>query len=131
MMSLQEDHEEFTEHLSYWKQQLRDIPALLHLPIARPRPVVSNYHRATMRFPLPRNLVEDLKILSEREHVTLFVTLLAAFQTLLARYSGQDDIVVGSLAAQCAEETGERMGSFANSVVLRTRLSGNIRFRDL
>ena len=81
---------------------------------------------------LPKPLSDALKALSQREGVTLFMTLLAAFQTLLHRYTGQDDIVVGSpIAGRTRVELEGLIGFFVNTLVLRTDLSGNPTFREL
>ncbi len=89
--------------------------------------------RGTCEFlTLSAALSAALKALSQREGVTLFMTLLAAFQALLARYSGQDDIVVGSyIANRTRVELEGLIGCFVNSLVLRTDLSGNPSFREL
>src|SRR5207237_6763653 len=78
--------------LSYWKKQLQGVP-VLQLPTDRPRPAVQTFHGASQSLVLPRSLAEALKRLSRQEGVTLFMTLLAAFKTLLCRYTGQEDIV--------------------------------------
>ncbi len=82
--------------LSYWKKQLAGAPAMLHLPTDRPRPAVQSYRGAKQSIELSQELTQGLQALSARQGVTLFMTLLAAFQTLLYRYTGQNDIVVGS-----------------------------------
>src|SRR5207302_8497473 len=82
--------------LAYWQQQLAGAPALLDLPTDRPRPAVQTFRGANHPFELPRTLSQALKKLSQGEGVTLFMTLLAAFQALLWRYTGQADLVVGS-----------------------------------
>ena len=86
------------ELLGYWKGRLTDAPDL-ELPTDRPRPAVRSPRGASKDFALPRDLSRALVELSRREDATLFMTLLAAFQVLLAKYSGQDDVVVGSPAA--------------------------------
>ncbi len=117
--------------LSYWKQQLDNLP-ILELPTDRPRPAVQNFRGATQTFILPTDLVEALKALSRQEGVTLFMTLLAAFKILLHGYTSQDDIVVGSpIANRNWAETEGLIGFFVNTLVLRTNLSGNPTFREL
>jgi hypothetical protein len=117
--------------LAYWKQQLDNIP-LLNLPTNRPRPATPTYRGATQFLELPKNLSEKLEALSQREGVTLFMTLLAAFQTLLYRYTQQSDIVVGSaIANRNRYEIEGLIGFFVNSLVLRTNLSGNPTFLEL
>jgi amino acid adenylation domain-containing protein len=119
------------KQLGYWKKQLADLP-LLQLPTDRPRPTVQTFRGATYRVTLASTLVAALKALSQREGATLFMTLLAAFQTLLLRYTCQDDIVVGSyIAGRSRAELEGLIGFFINTLVLRTNLAGNPRFRDL
>ncbi|MGH7411794.1 MAG: amino acid adenylation domain-containing protein, partial [Candidatus Methylomirabilis sp.] len=118
--------------LSYWKHRLQGAPSVLELPTDRPRPAVQHYRGARESFELPRTLAEALHELSRGEGVTLFMTLLAAFQTLLFRYTGQDDIVVGSpIANRDRTETEGLIGFFINTLVLRADLSGNPSFREL
>lgn len=118
--------------LSYWKQQLNGAPALLEMPTDRPRPSVQTYRGARQSLFVPKALTEGLKTLSRKEGVTLFMTLLAAFQTLLHRHTGQDDIVVGSpIAGRNRMEIEGLIGFFVNTLVLRTDLSGNPNFREL
>jgi amino acid adenylation domain-containing protein len=118
--------------LSYWKEQLADAPDVLQLPADRPRPAVQHYTGALHRFTLSGDLGAELTALSRREGVTLFMTLLAAWQTLLHRYSGQDDIVVGSpIANRNRAETEPLIGFFVNTLAMRTDLSGEPTFRDL
>jgi len=117
--------------LSYWKRQLDDLPAL-QLPTDRPRPPVQTHRGARQSIALPESLTEDLKELSRREGATLFMTLLAAFQTLMHRYTGQDDVVVGSpVANRNRAEIEGLIGFFANMLALRTDLSGNPTFQEL
>jgi amino acid adenylation domain-containing protein len=117
--------------LAYWKQQLDNIP-LLNLPTDRPRPATPTYRGATQFLELPKILSETLEALSQREGVTLFMTLLAAFQTLLYRYTQQSDIVIGSaIANRNRYEIEGLIGFFVNSLVMRTNLSGNPTFLEL
>ena len=85
--------------LSYWKQQLGGSLPVLEMPTDRPRPTVQTFRGASQAFVLPRTLAESLKELSRQEGATLFMTLLAAFKVLLQRYTGQEDILVGSPVA--------------------------------
>jgi amino acid adenylation domain-containing protein len=118
--------------LAYWTEQLRGAPAALELPTDRPRPVAQSYQGATHSFTLPRTLSAALAALSRGEGVTLFMTLLAAFQVLLYRYSGQDDVVVGTaIAGRTRVETEGLIGLFVNTLVLRTNLGGEPTFREL
>jgi amino acid adenylation domain-containing protein len=117
--------------LAYWLLRLRDLPRLA-LPTDRPRPAIQSYRGATLNLDLPTRLTEALESLSQREGVTLFMILLAAFQTLLSRYTGQDDIAVGSpIANRNRAEVEEMIGMFVNMLVLRTDLAGDPTFRQL
>ena len=118
--------------LAYWKKQLAGAPTLQELPTDRRRPAVQTYVGAARSFELPVDLSEEIRALSRREGVTLFMTLLAAFQTLLHRYTRKDDIIVGTAASTRNRiETEELIGTFANNLVLRTDFSGNPAFREL
>lgn len=120
------------EQLEYWKKQLAGAPALLELPTDRPRPAVQRFRGRTMSVTLPTGLSAALRRLSQAEGVTLFMTLLAAFSVLLARYSGQDEVVVGTpVANRTRPELEGLIGFFANTLALRTRLDGNPGFREL
>jgi amino acid adenylation domain-containing protein len=117
--------------LAYWKLQLASLP-ILELPTDRPRPPVQTFRGAGQSLFLSAEQAESLKALSRREGVTLFMTLLAAFKTLLRHYTNQDDIVVGSdIANRNRRETEDLIGFFVNQLVLRTDLSGNPTFREL
>lgn len=118
--------------LNYWQQQLAGASPLLELPTDRPRPPVQTYRGARQSIALPATLTTALKQLGDREGVTLYMTLLAAFQTLLYRYSGQEDILVGSpIAGRNRTEIERLIGFFVNTLVLRTDLSGNPSFQEL
>ena len=91
--------ETLENQLAYWKQQLSGAQTTLDLPTDRPRPPVQTYRGATQHFALPSRLATALKVLARREEATLFMVLLAAFQTLLHRYTGQEDILAGSSSA--------------------------------
>lgn len=118
--------------ISYWKQQLNGIPAMLELPADRPRLAIQSDRGAHQSFVLSKGLSEQICALSRREGVTLFMILLAAFQTLLFRYTEQDDIVVGSpIANRGRTQTEQLIGFFVNTLVLRTDMSGNPTFREL
>ncbi len=118
--------------LEYWKQKLDGLPPVLELPTDRPRPAVQTYNGAHESFELSSVLSEALAELSRREGATLFMTLLAAFQTLLYRYTGQEDIAVGTpIANRNRSEIEGLIGFFVNTLVLRTDFSGNPGFLEL
>jgi len=120
------------EQLGYWKEKLKGELPVLQLPTDRPRPVVMTYHGAMERFSIPSTLTGPLRTLSQREGVTLFMTLLAAFKTLLYRYTGQEDVIVGTpIAGRNHAEIEGLIGFFVNTLAMRTELSGDIAFRDL
>jgi amino acid adenylation domain-containing protein len=120
------------EQVAYWKQQLSGIPAVLELPIDHPRPPIQTFRGATQSLLLSRTLSEELNSLSIKEGVTLFMTMLAAFQTLLYRYTGQDEIAVGTpIAGRTSAETERLIGFFINVLVLNTRMQGDTSFRQL
>jgi amino acid adenylation domain-containing protein/non-ribosomal peptide synthase protein (TIGR01720 family) len=124
--------EALDEQLDYWKRQLANAPQLLELPTDRPRPAVQSYRGARVPVSVSKPVAAELKKLSQREGATLFMTLLAAFQTLLYRYSGQTDIVVGTPVANRDHLQLEGLiGFFVNTLVLRTSLSGEPSFRQL
>ncbi|MBV9786945.1 MAG: amino acid adenylation domain-containing protein, partial [Chloroflexi bacterium] len=118
--------------LAYWQQQLAGAPTVLDLPIDRPRPAVQSFHGTTLPFRLPLALSQQLHTLSQREGATLFMTLLAGWYTLLFRYTGQHDILVGSpIANRNRHEIEPLIGFFGNTLVLRGDLHGNPSFRTL
>ncbi|NJO42442.1 MAG: amino acid adenylation domain-containing protein [Cyanobacteria bacterium RU_5_0] len=117
--------------LSYWRQQLKDMPTL-NLPNASPRPAMQSYRGASQLLELPQQLLDALEELSQQSGITLFMTLLAAFQTLLHRYTGQTDIAVGSpIANRHRSELEGLIGFLVNSLVLRVDLAGDPTFRGL
>lgn len=119
------------KQLAFWKAQLKDVP-VLDRPTDRPRPFSSCKSGAKKTLKLSQALIDRLKTLSKREGTTLFMTLLAAFQVLLHRYTGQDDIAVGTpIAGRTRKETEGLIGFFVNTLVLRTKLQGNPTFSDL
>ncbi|HIP96962.1 MAG TPA: non-ribosomal peptide synthetase, partial [Anaerolineae bacterium] len=118
--------------LAYWKEQLGNRPLMLDLPTDRPRPAVQSWRGATERFALPTELSKKLRTLSREEGATLFMTLLAAFQTLLYRYTGQEDVSVGTaIANRNRAEIEGLIGFFVNTLVMRTNLSGEPSFREV
>jgi hypothetical protein len=128
---LQPGSEVLESQIAYWKEQLRDAQDL-KLPIDRPRPAVYDPRGAFMPLHYSAELSQKLKKLSRREDVTLFMTLLSAFNVLLHSQSGQEDIVVGiPIANRTRLETEKLIGFFVNMLVLRTDLSGDPTFREL
>ena len=118
--------------LSYWQQQLANAPALLSLPTDRPRPSVQTFAGAYQQFALPTELTDRLVKLSQEQNCTLFMTLLAAYDTLLYRYTGAVDILVGSpIANRDRSEIEGLIGFFINTLVMRSNLAGNPSFREL
>ncbi|HEV3051001.1 MAG TPA: amino acid adenylation domain-containing protein, partial [Longimicrobium sp.] len=123
--------EALDRQLSYWREQLSGTPELLELPTDRPRPPVQTYRGAWVPVDLSLELLERLQALGRSEGATLFMTLLAAFQLLLSRYGGGEDVVVGSpIAGRTRREVEELIGFFVNTLVLRTDLSGDPSFRE-
>ncbi len=118
--------------LAYWKQQLQNAPTKLELPTDKPRPLQPTYTGTTQSFQLPKDLSDAVKLLSQREDVTLSMSLLTAYNTLLYYYTKQEDILVGSaIANRNRSEIEGLIGFFVNSLVLRTDLSGNPSFSEL
>jgi len=120
------------EQLDYWKKQLEGVPPTLELPTDRPRPAVQTFRGMSQTIALSKTLSGQLKRLSQQEGATLFMTLLAAFNVLLYRYTGQEDIVVGvPIANRNRSEIEPLIGFFINTLVLRTELSDNPTFREI
>ncbi|MEW5930754.1 MAG: amino acid adenylation domain-containing protein [Gemmatimonadota bacterium] len=119
------------KQLAYWREQLRDFPTV-DLPTDFPRPPVQSHRGAGLWFRLPAETAARLKALAKEEGATLFMLLLAAWQTLLLRYTGQDDLVVGTpIANRTRKEIEPLIGFFVNTLVLRGDLSGDPPFREL
>lgn len=117
------------QQLNYWTQQIAGAPPLLELPTDKPRPAIQTFCGATQQFQIDRNLSEQIKKFSQQSGATLFHTLLAAFVVLMFRYSGQDDICVGSpIANRNRRELETLIGFFVNTLVLRNRIEGNPSF---
>lgn len=118
--------------LEYWRTQLAGAPPILALPIAKPRPAVQTFRGAREMHILPPAISAAIDSLSRHERVTPFMVLLAVFQVVLSRYTGQDDIVVGTpIAGRGQIETEDLIGFFVNTLVLRTNLAGNPSFKEL
>ena len=117
--------------LDYWEGQLSGVPPL-ELPTDRPRPPVLGSRGGEAGLDVPQALVDSLRGLARQEGATLFMALLAGFQTLLSRYSGQEDLAIGSpIAGRTRMETEDLVGFFVNTLVLRGDLSGDPSFRAL
>ena len=124
--------ERLQTQLDYWKEQLRGAPPLLELPTDHPRPPVKSNNGAAQSIVLPSTFVQKLESLGKSEGATLFMALLAGFQALLYRYTGQTDVVVGSpIANRTRTEVESLIGFFVNTLALRTNLAGNPTFKGL
>lgn len=120
-----------SEQLAYWKQQLADLP-ILQLPSNRPRPAIQTYRGARQPLAFSKSLSEAVTRFSQQQGVTLYMTLLAAFQTLLFRYTSSEDILVGTLIAnRHHQEIESLIGFFVNSLVIRSNFSGSPTFCQL
>jgi hypothetical protein len=120
------------EHLTYWRRQLGGELPVLKLPTDRPRPAALQYRGAHDTFLLSESLTAGLKELSRVAGTTLYMTLMAAFNVLLHRYTGDEDILVGTVVAgRNRGETENLIGFFINTLVLRTDLSGSPKFTEL
>ncbi len=126
------DGEVLAKQLAYWKSHLLGAPTALELPTDRGRPPVQTHRGERRSMSLPVSLLGALKELSRREGMTLFMTLLGAAYALLHRYSGQDDILVGTpILNRSRRETEGLIGFFVNTLVLRARPAGELPFREL
>ena len=124
--------ERLATQLSYWKSQLDGAPPMLKLPTDKPRPPVQTYQGARHTMTFSPDLLGEIRSLAQCEGVTVFMILLAAFTTLLCRYTGQEDMVIGTPIANRSSVALENLiGFFVNTLVLRTDLSGNPTFREL
>jgi amino acid adenylation domain-containing protein len=118
--------------VDYWKEQLDGAPPLLELPTDRPRPSVQSFRGSHLSFNIPAELTQRLQELSRQQGVTLFMTLLSAYAILLSRYSGQQDIVIGSpIANRNRAQIENLIGFFANTLALRIDLRDNPSFEQL
>ncbi|NPD29818.1 non-ribosomal peptide synthetase, partial [Corallococcus exiguus] len=124
--------ETLAREVDYWKQSLTGAPPVLELPTDRPRPAVRTNAGSTLGFMLPLELSQRLGALARSEGASLFMVLLAGWQVLLSRYSGQTDISVGSpIAGRTRAEVEGLIGFFVNTLVLRTQMDGDPSFRAL
>ncbi|HEX8275310.1 MAG TPA: amino acid adenylation domain-containing protein, partial [Longimicrobiaceae bacterium] len=119
-------------HLAFWREQLAGAPATLELPTDRPRPAAQSFRGALLPVELDAGPTQKLHALARREEGTLFMALLGAFAVLLARYTGQEDVVVGTpIAGRTRRETEGLVGFFINTLPLRLDLSGDPAFTEL
>ena len=124
--------EALEQQLSYWRQHLAGAPHVINLPFDRPRPPAQSYRGAHLPVWFGKSLSEQFSRLGQQEGVTMYMILLAAFQLLLSRYSGQNDVVVGtSVANRTRAETEGLIGFFINNLALRTNLEGQPSWRTL
>lgn len=122
----------FAAQMDYWKQQLNGNLPVLELPIAKPRPKQQSFTGKKQIFTLSLGLTNELKSLSQKQGVTLFMTLLAAFKVLIYRYTGQEDILIGSpIANRNRQEIEGLIGFFVNTLIIRTQLNYNQSFTEL
>jgi amino acid adenylation domain-containing protein len=120
------------EQADYWRKKLAGAPELLELPTDHPRPAVQTFRGAHELLPLPAGLVGELRKLAQQNRATLFMLLLAAFKTLLHRYCGQQELLIGSpIAGRTQIETEALIGFFINTLVLRTDFSGDPTFLEV
>ena len=119
------------KQLAYWKKQLANLPVLA-LPCDRTRPATGTFRGAYKKVTVSASLVRKLRSLGQKNHCTLFITMLAAFQSLLSRYTGQADIAVGfPVANRTQPELEHLIGFFVNTLIIRTDFSGDPTFREL
>ena len=117
------------KQLTYWENQLADLPPLLTMPTDRPRPPIQRYEGAVRRHQLDKTIVQGLRVLARETGTTLFMVFQAAFAVILSRYTSQKDIAVGvPVANRHRHEIESLIGFFANTLVLRSHLSGNSTF---
>ena len=123
---------ELDKRIGYWRQRLNGAPSILQLPLDRPRPALQSYRGEVKKFIVCPELKQKLKELSRRENATLFMTLLAAFTVVLKRYTGQEDILLGSpIAGRNRTEVEGLIGFFVNTLVLRIDCSGDPTFHEV
>ena len=126
------DAGEKDRQLAYWRSRLGDVQPVLELPLDRPRPAQQTYQGARLDLVLESSVVEGLRALAQREGVTMFMVLLASFQSLLYRYTGQSDIRVGvPIANRNRLETEQLIGFFVNTQVLKAEIDGHMTFSQL
>src|SRR5262249_54360196 len=120
------------KHLKYWRETLAGAPMLLELPTDHPRPAAQSFRGARQFVKCPDGMLDNFKHLGRQEGTTLFMTMLAAFGTLLYRWSGQEDMLIGTpVSGRSRTEVEPLIGYFSNSVVLRVAMSGDPTFPEL
>ncbi|HKP74027.1 MAG TPA: amino acid adenylation domain-containing protein [Longimicrobiaceae bacterium] len=128
----QQKGDALARHLAWWKERLAGAPAVLELPADHPRPPLPSFRGGKVPVEVPARTLERLRDLARAEGATLYMVVLAAFQLLLSRHAGTDDVVVGTLVAgRTRSEVQELIGLFMNTLVLRGDLSGDPTFREL
>ncbi|WP_342781545.1 amino acid adenylation domain-containing protein [Amycolatopsis rhizosphaerae] len=124
--------ERLERELEHWRSRLGGAPSTVDLPVDRPRPAVQTYRGANLTVSWPREVLEAVRRLGHEEGVTPFMTLLAAWAAVLSRYSGQDDLVLGTpTAGRGRPELEDLVGLFVNTLALRVDLTGDPTFREL
>jgi len=124
--------ENLSRELEYWKEELEGVPPILSLPADRPRPAVSKHIGGAEEFSISEEVVADLRALGRQQGATLYMTLLAGFQALLYRYTGQTDFVVGSpIAGRSRPELEGLIGFLVNTIAIRARIEGGMRLNTL
>ena len=122
----------YSNQVEYWQRRLQDAPAALELPADRTRPVLQSFRGSNVFFRISPKLAQALNELGASEGSTLFMTLLAAFEVLLQRYSMADDIVIGTpVTARTQHEVEALIGNFINMIALRCDVSGDPTFTEL
>src|SRR5690349_1280644 len=124
--------DEYQKDLEYWREQLAGAPFILDFPTDFPRPPIQNFQGARVYVSYPKSLLDGLKELSRREGVTMFMTLMAAFKTLIYRYTNQPDLLISTpIGTRLRPETENVVGYLLNLLIVRSDLSGNPSFREL
>jgi amino acid adenylation domain-containing protein len=124
--------DEYKKDLEYWRKQLQGAPFVLDFPTDFPRPPIQNFRGARVYVSYPKSLLDGLKELSRREGVTMFMTLMAAFKTLIYRYTNQHDVLISTpIGTRLRPETENLVGYLLNLLIIRTDLSGDPTFREL
>jgi amino acid adenylation domain-containing protein len=124
--------DEYKKDLEYWRKQLAGAPFVLDFPTDFPRPPIQNFRGARVYVSYPKSLLDGLKELSRHEGVTMFMTLMAAFETLIYRYTNQHDVLISTpIGTRLRPETENLVGYLLNLLIVRTDLSGDPTFREL